>query len=169
MFAKYYMYHTKNCRKLLEFRQSGRISPKWQNFAISGHTALFKVTFVVRMLTECLSSTSSPTKCPNVRKMIIKSWKNHLALGKVYFSKPVSSGGEEMSTKGNKNKPPFLSISKTHTQRNWHLYWWGSVWTDCAIYWTLDNFLKSLTTINLPNSPTFLVNFCKGFKIYHLK
>ena len=27
--------------------------------------------------------------------------------------------------------------------------------------------LKPLTTINLPKSPTFLGNFCKGVKIYH--
>ena len=43
-----------------------------------------------------------------------------------------------------------------------------SVWPDWAIYWTLDNFLKPLATINLrPNHPTFLGNFCKGVKIYH--
>ena len=40
-------------------------------------------------------------------------------------------------------------------------------WPDSAIYWTLDNFLKPLATINLPRSPTFLGNFCKGVKIYH--
>ena len=34
-----------------------------------------------------------------------------------------------------------------------------------AIYWTLGNFLKPLTTINLPQSPTLLDNFCKGVKI----
>ena len=38
---------------------------------------------------------------------------------------------------------------------------------DCAIYWTLGNFLKPLATINLPKSPTFLGIFCKGVKIYH--
>ena len=37
--------------------------------------------------------------------------------------------------------------------------------TRWAIYWTLGNFLKPLTTINLPKSPTFLGNFCKGDKI----
>ena len=31
----------------------------------------------------------------------------------------------------------------------------------------LGNYLKPLATINLPNSPTFLGNFCKGVKIYH--
>ena len=31
----------------------------------------------------------------------------------------------------------------------------------------LDNFSKPLATINLPNSPTFLGNFCKGVKNYH--
>ena len=47
---------------------------------------------------------------------------------------------------------------------------WGrlwAVWPDWAIYWTLGNFLKDLATINLPKSPTFLGNFCKGVKIYH--
>ena len=43
----------------------------------------------------------------------------------------------------------------------------NSVWPDWAIYWTLDNFLKPLATINLPKSPTFLGIFCKGVKIYH--
>ena len=42
-----------------------------------------------------------------------------------------------------------------------------AVWPYLAIYWTLDNFLKPLTTINLPKSSTFLGNFCKGVKIYH--
>ena len=40
-----------------------------------------------------------------------------------------------------------------------------AVWPDWAIYWTSGNFLKHLATINLPNSLTFLGNFCKGFKI----
>ena len=31
----------------------------------------------------------------------------------------------------------------------------------------VGNFLKPLATINLPKSPTFLGNFCKGVKIYH--
>ena len=39
--------------------------------------------------------------------------------------------------------------------------------SDWAIYWTLGNFLKPLTTINLSKSPTFLSIFCKGVKIYH--
>ena len=30
-----------------------------------------------------------------------------------------------------------------------------------------DNFLKPWATINLPKSPTFLGNFCKGVKISH--
>ena len=34
------------------------------------------------------------------------------------------------------------------------------------IYWTLGNFLKPQANINLPKSPTFLGNFCKGVKIY---
>ena len=41
------------------------------------------------------------------------------------------------------------------------------VWPDWAIFWTLGNFSKPLATINLPKSPTFLGNFCKGVKIYH--
>ena len=41
-----------------------------------------------------------------------------------------------------------------------------SVWPDLAIFRTLGNFLKPLATINLAKSPTFLGNFCKGFKIY---
>ena len=42
-----------------------------------------------------------------------------------------------------------------------------AVWPDWAIYWTLGNFLKPLAKINLPKSPTFLGNFCKGVKIFH--
>ena len=38
--------------------------------------------------------------------------------------------------------------------------------TRLAIYWTLGNFLKPLATINLPKSPTFLGNFCKGVNIH---
>ena len=39
--------------------------------------------------------------------------------------------------------------------------------SDWAIYWTLGNFLMPLAKINLPKSPTFLGNFCKGVKIYY--
>ena len=51
----------------------------------------------------------------------------------------------------------------------WHIpaYVSEAVWPDWAIYWTFGNFLKRLATINLPISPTFLSNFCKGVKIYH--
>ena len=42
---------------------------------------------------------------------------------------------------------------------------WLPVWQHWAVYWTLGNFLKALATINLPKSPTFLGNFCKGVKI----
>ena len=31
----------------------------------------------------------------------------------------------------------------------------------------LLDFLKPLATINLPKSPTFFGNFCKGVQIYH--
>ena len=41
------------------------------------------------------------------------------------------------------------------------------MWPDWAIICTLGYFLKLLATINLPRSPTFLSNFCKGVKIYH--
>ena len=47
---------------------------------------------------------------------------------------------------------------------------WSGLWPvlpDLAIYWTLGNFLKPLVTINLPQSPQFLGNICKGVKIYH--
>ena len=44
---------------------------------------------------------------------------------------------------------------------------WQEVWPDWAIFCTLCNFLKPLATINIPKSPTFLGNFCKGLKIYH--
>ena len=44
---------------------------------------------------------------------------------------------------------------------------WYSVWPDWAIYWTLGKFSKPLATINLPKSPTFLGNFCKGVKIFN--
>ena len=34
--------------------------------------------------------------------------------------------------------------------------------TRLAIYWNLGHFLKPAATINLPKSPTFLGNVCKG-------
>ena len=39
-----------------------------------------------------------------------------------------------------------------------------AVWPDLAIYWTMGNFLKPLTTINWPKSATFLGNFSKVSK-----
>ena len=44
---------------------------------------------------------------------------------------------------------------------------WYPVWPHLAIYWTLGDFLNPLAKFNLPKSPTFLGNFCKGFKIYY--
>ena len=43
----------------------------------------------------------------------------------------------------------------------------SSLWPDWAIFWTLGNFLRPFATINLPESSTFLGNFCKGVKIIH--
>ena len=40
--------------------------------------------------------------------------------------------------------------------------WLQTVRPDWVVYWTLGNFLKPLAKINLPKSPTFLGNFCKG-------
>ena len=54
----------------------------------------------------------------------------------------------------------FLQQKKKHT--------YLAVWPDWAIYWTLDNFLKLLATINLHQSPPFLGNFYKGIKIIHI-
>ena len=45
------------------------------------------------------------------------------------------------------------------------LFW--PVWPDWAISWTLGNFLRPLETNNLPQSFTFLSNFCEGVKIYN--
>ena len=42
-----------------------------------------------------------------------------------------------------------------------------SVWPNWEIYCTFGNFLKHLTTIILPDSPTFLGNFGKAVKIYN--
>ena len=84
----------------------------------------------------------------------------------------------------NKNTPKYCQIEESlnsierkkrhHCQwwfihQRFHLWrWWCcSVWPDWAINWTLSHFLKHLATINLPKSPTFLGNFCKGVKIYH--
>ena len=41
------------------------------------------------------------------------------------------------------------------------------MWPDWAIFWTLDNFLKPLAAINLPQSSPFLGNYCKGVIIIH--
>ena len=43
----------------------------------------------------------------------------------------------------------------------------GTMWLDWEIYWTLGNFLKPLTKIIFPKSPTFLGNFCKGVKRFN--
>ena len=49
----------------------------------------------------------------------------------------------------------------------WAAFDMQAVWPDLAIYWTLGNFLMPLAPINLPKSPSFLGNLCKGVKIYH--
>ena len=48
-------------------------------------------------------------------------------------------------------------------ESNLILYTLVTVWPDCAIYWTLGNFVKPLATINLPKSP----NYCKGVNHFH--
>ena len=63
---------------------------------------------------------------------------------------------------------PFSLLSKQMmTSHNFNILWSWAMWPYWAIYWTLGNFLKPLATINLPESPTFLCNFCKGVKICH--
>ena len=44
----------------------------------------------------------------------------------------------------------------------------GPVWPEWAIYWTLGNFSKPVATIIFPKSPTFLGNFYKDVKIFHV-
>ena len=39
--------------------------------------------------------------------------------------------------------------------------------TRCGDFLYFGQLLKPLVTINLPKFPTFLVNFCKGVKIFH--
>ena len=58
--------------------------------------------------------------------------------------------------------PAWLSFSLPRLI--WHP---RPVWPDWAIYWTLGNFVKPLSTINLSKSLTFLGNFCKGVIIFH--
>ena len=41
------------------------------------------------------------------------------------------------------------------------------LWSSVTRLGDLLDFLKPLATINLPKSPTFLGNFCKGVKIYN--
>ena len=43
----------------------------------------------------------------------------------------------------------------------------GAVWPNWVIYWTLGLYSKPFATINLPKSPTFLGNFCKGVQIFN--
>ena len=42
-----------------------------------------------------------------------------------------------------------------------------AVWPDWAIYGILGNFSKPLAALNLPKSLTFLVNLCKGVKLFN--
>ena len=65
---------------------------------------------------------------------------------------------------------PFIRLATDHLLHGLLAYsCLGSlpVCPDWAIYWTLGNFLKPLATINLPQSPPILGNFCKGIKIIH--
>ena len=59
------------------------------------------------------------------------------------------------------------NVKRQQQQQWWWRRWSLPVWPDWAIYWTMGHFLKPLAAINLPKSPTFLGNFCKGVKIFH--
>ena len=57
---------------------------------------------------------------------------------------------------------------KSHKLNRRNLRSLESVWPDWEIFYTLGNFVMPLATINLPKYPTFLGNFCKVVKIYHI-
>ena len=65
--------------------------------------------------------------------------------------------------KSEKTSEPFLS--KSYRRNLVYLYQFGSSLISSVA--RLGNFLKPLATINLPKSPTYLGNFCKGVKIDH--
>ena len=62
-----------------------------------------------------------------------------------------------------KSKPVKQEVSRTEELpvTKW------AVWPDWAILLDFGQLFKAFATINLPKSPTFLGNFCKGVKIYH--
>ena len=52
-------------------------------------------------------------------------------------------------------------------EKFYNIYRPPSLWPDWAIYWTLGIYSNPLAIINLPKSPTFLGNFCKGVKFFN--
>ena len=64
--------------------------------------------------------------------------------------------------------PFFVALSQNLVKE---FFFWGGelrpVWSEWARYGTLGQSLKPLAKINLPKSPTFLGNVCKGVKTYH--
>ena len=96
---------------------------------------------------------------------------------RVYFVRRRSVGWRSRRMDGNLSdgdhrdhsvwRAQTLSLWMNARQRDRSLSLLPPVWLDWAIYWNLGNFLKPLETINLPKSPTFCGNFCKGVKIYH--
>ena len=54
----------------------------------------------------------------------------------------------------------------------WWWWWCGIICISVTRFGNLlyvGQLLKPLATINLPKSPTFLRNFCKGFKIFYFR
>ena len=79
---------------------------------------------------------------------------------KIIISKPKEVSRKVCSTKERRKARNLSSFFRLSEE------WWRlqAVWPDWANYCTLGNVLKPFATINLPKSPTFLADFCKGVK-----
>ena len=88
-----------------------------------------------------------------------------------YFESSVDSLYWEWLKSRELNQPwcwKFMSSQKSKPQTSLQRHSnSGALWPELAIFCTLGNFLKPWETINLPKSPTFLDNFCKGVKIFN--
>ena len=91
-----------------------------------------------------------PTKHCNFCKIVDLSWPSHL--------------------KESIHQPKYETIVSLRKHGLWTeklKCWTSAVLPDWAIYCSLGNHSKPLATMNLPKSPKFIGNFCKGVKIIH--
>ena len=140
----------------------------WPNIAIAVYTGKMEdldpyskivQQFEPKNVTTCFKSRPNGNNSPNpVTPTATNETNSNYCLEQLSsLTQKVDEGRGQKSANSK-----FWKITMTKKLRNLTFFGFEPVWPDWAIYWTLGNFWEPLATINLPKSPTFIGNLCKG-------